>query len=333
MPAIERIPITLLTGFLGSGKTTLLARMLHSPAFAETAVLINELGAVGLDHHLARGGSETLRVLENGCVCCILRDDLASVLADLFWDRLHRRIPWFRQVVIETTGLADPGALLPLLDGSRVAAERFRWSRVVCTIDGVHGARSLERRPEAVRQLALADVVFVTKTDLVSTPSREALVSHVRAINPVAALHAISHGEAPQDVWNDAASGRPGESRMLPRPRREAPTVGPRTLHANDVHTFVIEPLLMSRAQLVTVLHEIADRHADALLRVKGLVRLQDEAHLTVVQMVHADLYPLQGVGHDALDASSALVFIVSAPSQELGASIEQDIRGEFERA
>src|SRR5439155_20196257 len=182
------IPITLLTGFLGSGKTTLLARMLHSPAFAETAVLINELGAVGLDHHLARGGSETLRVLENGCVCCILRDDLASVLADLFWDRLHRRIPWFRQVVIETTGLADAGALLPLLDGSSLAAERFRWSRVVCTIDAVHGARSLERRPEAVRQLALADVVFVTKTDLVSTPSREALVSHVRAINPVAAL-------------------------------------------------------------------------------------------------------------------------------------------------
>ena len=331
MPAIERIPITLLTGFLGSGKTTLLARMLSSAAFADTAVLINELGAVGLDHHLARGGSETLRVLENGCVCCMLRDDLASVLVDLFWDRLQRRIPWFRQVVIETTGLADPGSLLPLLAGSSLASERFRWSRVVCTVDAVHGARSLEQHPEGLRQVALADVVFVTKADLVSKPSLDALVERVRAINPLAALHAISHGEAPQSVWNDATSSeRPPEVLMTARPARQAPTIGPRTLHAKDVHTFVIEPPLLSRENLARVLHDIGDRHADALLRVKGLVRLRDESHLAVVQMVHADLYPLHTLGPDAIDASSALVFIVNAASPQRAATIEQNIVASF---
>ncbi|MEP7208499.1 MAG: GTP-binding protein [Casimicrobiaceae bacterium] len=109
---VERIPATLLAGFQG-GATPRCSRALRDPGFGDAAVPINELGAVGIAHRLARSASET-RVLENGCVCCTLRDDLPAALADLYWDRLHRRVPRFERVIIETTWLSDPGAVLPM---------------------------------------------------------------------------------------------------------------------------------------------------------------------------------------------------------------------------
>ena len=321
---IERIPITLLTGFLGSGKTTLLRHMLGSEAFAETAVLINELGAVGLDHHLVRGASESLRVLENGCVCCTVRDELADVLAELYWDRLHRRIPRFRQVVIETTGLADPAPLLRLLDGSGIAAERYAWSRIVCTVAAVHGPDEPTRRPEALRQIALADVVFITKADLASRADIEEVEARVKAINPAAARYAIARGEAPVGAWQ-AASTREHRAAFGVR-TVETPTFTGRQLHASDVHTFTIELPRVARDRLVRALIELGGRHRHALLRVKGLVRVSDDRRLQVVQGVAGELYPLQPLDAAVDDVISALVFIVTG-------DIEQAVRSELDAA
>lgn len=329
---IERIPITLLTGFLGSGKTTLLKRMLESAAFADTAVLINELGAAGLDQHLVRGASETMRVLENGCVCCTVRDDLASVLGELFWDRLHRRVPRFRQVVIETTGLADPGPLLRVVEDRGIVAERYRWSRILCTVDAVHGTSTLHWRPEALRQVALADVLFITKTDLASSGTIDEVAAQLATINPAAIHHRIAHGQAPADVWTAATSATKDRAALMPR-APETPTARPRALHANDVHTFTVDVPCASRESFASALRALGRGHADALLRVKGLVHVSDDDRLQVVQMVRDELYPLHPLDSIRDAAPSALVFIVHAPSEAMARSIEKSIRSGMDGA
>jgi G3E family GTPase len=163
--AIRKIPITLLTGFLGSGKTTLLRQMLTLPGWNETVVLVNELGEVGLDHHLLGTASDAVMLMENGCICCSVRDDLVGVLEDLFWKRLHRKMPYFKRVVVETTGLADPGPIVRALLSHPLIAERYALDSVLCTVDAMAGAAQLELHPECLAQAAMADALLITKTD------------------------------------------------------------------------------------------------------------------------------------------------------------------------
>ena len=200
----ERIPVLLLTGFLGSGKTTLLRALLAQPAMADSAVLINELGAQGLDHQLAWGstgntGNATL--LSNGCVCCTVRDDLLAVMEDLYWARLQRRMPRFVRLVIETTGLADPLPIIEALQQPGLVSERYVLQAVLCTADATQGLGQLQRHPESLSQAALADVLLLTKTDLLpaheADPQFSALQQRLQRINPSAALRACVRGELP----------------------------------------------------------------------------------------------------------------------------------------
>ncbi|MDQ6618918.1 MAG: GTP-binding protein [Pseudomonadota bacterium] len=338
---IERIPVTLLTGFLGSGKTTLLGTMLRTPTFANTAVLINELGAVGLDHHLARGASETMRLLENGCVCCSVRDDLRSALADLYWDRLHQRIPRFERVVIETTGLAEPAPLLQVLEGTDIVAERYRWAGVLCTVDSMHAQRELETRPEPARQIALADLIFMTKVDITTAAEVQQIEVRLRAINPVAAQFQVVRGEAPTQVWaalqalmDDDKPPRPAAPKfILHAPSPESTAFGRVALHAPDVRTFVVELAPMSRAALQAVLEQVTRSHGEALLRVKGIACTTDPVRAVVVQAVHEHLYPMTTLDRDVGTGAAlapALVFIIAAPSRSAADAIESTIRAEL---
>ncbi len=165
MTATALTPVTLLTGYLGSGKTTLLNRVLRDPAFADCAVLVNEFGAVPIDHLLVRESSENIVVMANGCVCCSVAGDLVQALRDLYFKRAAGEIPAFRRAVIETTGLADPAPILHTLIEMPVVAARYALSGVVTTVDAEHGMATLDRHRESVKQAAVADRIVITKTD------------------------------------------------------------------------------------------------------------------------------------------------------------------------
>ena len=179
----ELTPVNIITGFLGSGKTTLLQRLLRSPALSKVAVLVNEFGEVGLDHHLLQGVAESTLLLENGCVCCAVRGDLQKALRNLLSQRTRREVPHFRRVVIETSGLADPAPIAYTLLSEAVLRHHFRLSGIITTVDAVNGGSQLAAFAEAVKQVSMADRVIVTKTDLSDQPSLAALRARLRALN------------------------------------------------------------------------------------------------------------------------------------------------------
>jgi G3E family GTPase len=183
-----KLPVALVTGFLGSGKTTLISSLLAHPAMGETAVIVNELGEVGIDHHLLRRVDERTVLLDSGCLCCSLRDDLATELRDLLSRRDRGEIPAFRRVVVETTGLADPGPIVYTLLSEPVVRHHYALEAVVATVDAQHGLRE----PESVKQAAAADTLVVTKTDVADAAT---LTSELARLNPAAEVVEASFGD------------------------------------------------------------------------------------------------------------------------------------------
>src|SRR5829696_404356 len=188
------IPIVVVSGFLGSGKTTLLRNLLFDPEAGEIAVIVNEFVEVGIDHHLVRKTDVRTTLLRNGCICCSMRDDLSEALRHLLSQRERGTIPRFGRVVIETTGLADPAPILHTIVAEPVVRNHFRIERVVTTIDAVNGASNLDSYGEALRQVAAADHVIVTKLDLATPEVTEDLKAKLRSINPAASLVEASFG-------------------------------------------------------------------------------------------------------------------------------------------
>jgi G3E family GTPase len=231
--------VTLLTGFLGSGKTTLLQRLLLDPALSDTAVLINEFGEIGLDHHLLERIDETMVMLQSGCVCCTIRGELSTAIKDLHSRRDRGLLPPFRRLVVESTGLADPFPILSTVRSDRVLRHHFCLGNVITTVDAVNGARTLDAQPESVKQVAAADRLVLTKTDLATTEAVDRLTRQLRQINPDAPLwrsaeddldakmllsddggsvkrcerseHGTDRGISAK--WSDALSGRPRPAR------------------------------------------------------------------------------------------------------------------------
>jgi G3E family GTPase len=195
MPPTEAIPVILLTGFLGSGKTTFLSRALASAQAAETLLLVNEIGEVGLDHDLLWQGGDVPLLLENGCVCCTVGDDLLTTLEELFWARLHRRIPRFARVLIETTGLADPRPIIAALRARPLVAERYRYGGTVTVVDASMPPEVM-RGAEALAQIAVADRVILSKTDLATEASCAGAAERIAAINPLAPIEKSAAGGA-----------------------------------------------------------------------------------------------------------------------------------------
>ncbi|MBT5810954.1 MAG: GTP-binding protein [Rhodospirillaceae bacterium] len=187
-------PVTVLTGFLGSGKTTLLSRLIRHPDMARTAVIINEFGAVGLDHILLESSDENIVELNSGCLCCTIRGDLVVTLEDLLKRRHRGDIMDFERIVIETTGLADPAPILHALMTDTALAGAIRLEGVVTTVDAANGAATLDAHSESVKQAAVADRIVLTKTDL-ADPDQSDLPNRLRTLNPAAPVLFATHGD------------------------------------------------------------------------------------------------------------------------------------------
>ncbi len=198
--ADARIPVSVLTGFLGAGKTTVLNHLAGRPEMAGTAVLINEFGEIGVDHHLVEKIDETLVVLDSGCICCSVQGDLVRALKNLFQRALRREIEPIARVLIETTGLADPAPVIHTLMQDLFIAERYRCDGVITAVDATHAMAQLDSHREALRQVAMADRLLVTKCDLTAAADLDRLAARLGALNPGAPQLRIFRGEAPPEA-------------------------------------------------------------------------------------------------------------------------------------
>ena len=310
MTTDRRLPVTIVTGFLGAGKTTLIGNLLRRPELARTAVLINEVGAIGIDHHLVREVRGDAVVLASGCVCCTVAGDLVRALTELYGQAARGEIPAFERALLETTGLADPTAVVATLLQHPLLARVYRIGAVVTVVDGVVGATTLAAHPEATSQLALADRVIVTKTDLADEAQVAALEREIRRRNRGATI-VRARGEVEPEVFLDPAAGDdpsgaglrawiaastasaalelPGDGEAAPRRARERARHGAHP----DVTTFAIaleRPVRMG--PLALWLSLMTQMHGGALLRVKGLVAVVGEDRPLVIQTVQHMVVP-----------------------------------------
>lgn len=305
-------PVILLTGFLGSGKTSLLARALRDPAMADTAVLINEFGEIGLDHHLIERVDETMVLLRSGCLCCTIRGELATALRDLLSKRARGLVPPFRRLVIETTGLADPTPALSTLRADPVLRHHVRIGAVVTTVDAVNGLAQLRQQPESVKQVAVADRLVLTKTDLCAPDGVRDVVAAVRALNPDAPLVDLADaGADPAALLGEAPTPSAG-SAFLCLPAEPSPDADADRPHG-DVASFVVtvdKPLDWTLFGLWLTM--LLNRHGERILRVKGLLNVAGAdtpvAIHGVQQLVHV---PAHLAAWPDDDRRSRIVFIL----------------------
>jgi len=196
-----KIPVTLVTGFLGAGKTTLISRLIRHPDMDRVAVVINEIGEIGIDNDLVKMSTENVSLLANGCLCCSVRTDLQDTLRELFGERRAGLIPDFDRVFIETTGLADPGPVIQTLSSDTMLGAHYRLDGVVTLVDAVNARDQLAQQPESQQQIALADRIFITKCDLVSATTVDELTGEIAAINTRADIRRCSMGDLhPRDL-------------------------------------------------------------------------------------------------------------------------------------
>ncbi len=186
--ARNRIPVSILTGFLGAGKSTLLNRILKDPGTSGTAVIINEFGEVGIDNFLVEASGDTLVELSNGCLCCTVRGELVDTLAYMMDGIQTGRLKPIRRVVIETTGLADPAPVMQSVMGNPVIAQNFELDGVITVVDAVNGLSTLDRHPEAVKQAAVADRLVISKLSMADAAEIGALKARLAALNPRAPM-------------------------------------------------------------------------------------------------------------------------------------------------
>ncbi len=310
----ELTPVNIITGFLGSGKTTLLQRLLRSPDLSDVAVLVNEFGEVGLDHHLLQNVAESTLLLENGCVCCAVRGDLQKALRDLLSRRTRQEIPYFRRVVIETSGLADPAPIAYTLLSEAVLRHHFRLSGIVTTVDAVNGATQLDSFAESVKQASMADRLVVTKTDLSDAPSLAALRQRLRSLNISAQI--LEAGEIGGDlhqVLTDDIYDAAGKFREASHWSAAEADAHAAHAHTADVQSFAAifdRPLDWTAFGVWASM--LLHRHGADVLRLKGLLNVAGVPTPVLINGVQHIVHPPSHLDEwpDA-DRRSRLIFIV----------------------
>ena len=272
------IGVLVITGFLGSGKTTLLRHLLGQREFSRTAVIINEFGEIGLDHELVEASADSFIELTTGCLCCKVRSDLVSTIEELLERRDRNEVPPFTRIVIETSGLADPAPILQTLIAEPGIAGRIALTGVVTTVDAVNGASTLDREYISVKQVALADRLVLTKSDLAGTAEPRLLnrLAELNAAAPVAFAH---HGKVDPRVFEgDALDAR---ARPLDIVSWLGGAAGSHA-HLHERHDPEIQTCAIVRDEpiravaLTLFLETLAEHCGSGLLRLKGIVNIAE---------------------------------------------------------
>lgn len=284
--AIPRLPVSVLTGFLGSGKTTLLAHLLRHPDFSRTAVIINEYGAVGLDHELVAASEESFIELRTGCLCCSIRGDLVRTLHEMLRRRDAGTLPPFERIVIETSGLADPAPVLQAIMTDVGVAARLALTGVVTTIDAVNGLATLAAHGESVKQAAVADRLVLTKTDL-SGDIDAGLQRRLGTLNPSAPRLVADHGRVdPARLFDNAVYDAAGKITDVARwlAAETMTSIDAPHRHAAEIlcHTIVRDKPLPAIA-LTLFLEIIAEHFCADLLRLKAIVNIAESPNRPAV--------------------------------------------------
>ena len=288
-PATDRarMPVALLSGFLGSGKTTLVNALLRDPRLAGTAVAVNEFGDVPLDRDLIDHGTDRTVVMANGCLCCNLAGDMEDAVMRLFSRREANDVPRFGRLIIEPSGLADPAPIAQAILRNPVMARAMRLEAIVTTVDALFAETQIGRHPETRKQIALADRLVLTKTDLVPPDTVHRLQGELAGLNPVAPMVTADRGRVDASVLFPASFFDPEAAACDPVPHRSglfADDPGHAARYASA--TLLADPPLDWRA-FETWLRGIRIRHAEALLRVKGMLHISTIDGPVVIQGVH----------------------------------------------
>ena len=287
-----KLPLHVLTGFLGSGKTTLLNQLLREPALADSAILINEIGAVAIDHHLVEridsGNAMDVVVLAGGCSCCTVRGDLIEALRELYARRAQGTLPPFSRAILETTGLADPAPVLFTLASDPVLRHKFEAGSVIATVDAVHCARQLHRYPECRKQIAVADRLMITKSDIANPSAVANLTTELARINPAADILDV-HGV---DTFGPLLRTRVFPKRCAPaiaqNMGRDLDFLAHRANHTQDVAALALnldEPI--EWAPFSVWLSLLLHSHGENILRFKALLGVTGSSGPVMLDGVH----------------------------------------------
>jgi G3E family GTPase len=331
------LPVSIITGFLGSGKTTLLNRLLQDPGLAKSLVIINEFGEIGIDHLLVTTPAENMRLLGNGCLCCVVRGDLVETLADAARRRREGGVPPFDRVLVETTGLADPVPIIQTVVTDPEVAPDYRLDTVIGVVDALHGRGQFDRHAESIKQAAVADLLLLSKTDLAAEREVAALEARLRDINRTAEVIKVVRGAiAPWLLFGRGTLGpRAGEDdveRWLGR--SGAGECGHEHDHLHEEcahdHRGGRTPRHDDAVQTFTVFHDrpateqglamwlnmLAGFRGANLLRVKGLINVGGRP--VVVQAVQTVIHePVELAAWPSEDRRSRMVFIVRGMGRE----------------
>jgi len=310
----ERITANVLTGFLGAGKTSLLKRLLALPSLSGTAVIINEFGEVGLDHLLVEAIDDDIVLLKSGCICCNIRTDLKTALLSLFERSRNGEIPRFSRIVIETTGIADPAPIVATLSADPMLRHHFRVGNIVTVVDVPNGLTNLDAYSESQRQVAVADRIIVSKSDIAPAEDTPRLRARLEALNPAAEILELDETMQPEDALfvrdiHDIEARGQEVARWLQAETHAQDHHGHAHHHAHehdvnrhgDIRAFVLTgdaPLSWARFGLW--LSMLLNRHGGEILRLKGLLDIEGNDSPVVVQGVqhlihkpmHLDRWP-----------------------------------------
>ena len=304
----SKTPVSVITGFLGSGKTTLLNALLKHPEMAETAVLVNEFGEIGIDHLLFEALDDDVLLLAAGCVCCTIREDMLASLRSLFERRAGGEVPAFRRVVIETTGLADPAPILHTLLAGDPGPAPWAVDGIVTTVDAVNGHRQLSTCPESVKQAAVADRLLITKTDIALRQDLAALRERLRAMNPGAPILTACHGAIEPAALFDSGPYSPGRDRQPDVGRWLGETAAPPHEHHDlpdhpdhpaSAHDDGVRALGLSAAAPIEIyrfvrwVERLLEENGDRILRLKGILHVAGDPRPVVVHGVQHIFHPL----------------------------------------
>ena len=346
----DRIPVSVITGFLGSGKTTLLSKLLRHPAMSDAAVIINEFGEVGLDHQLVESSRDDLVVMSSGCLCCTIRTDLVDTLRSLHQRRAKGEVPPYRRVLVETTGLADPAPILHTLMNDPLVSRQYALDAVITTVDALHGRGQLDDHFESLKQAAVADRLLLTKVDVASPEEVRMLRERLKAVNPGAPLIEVVQGEIDPQTLFDAGLYDPATKSETVREWLRAESFEDddgdhghdaqnehdhdhADRHSHDVnrhderilaHCLIFDKPLNWR-HFSPNLASLVSRHAEKLLRVKGILNVEGEPLPVVVHGVQHQFQRMRLEKWPDDDRRSRLVLITRDLDRELVAGWLRD--------